>query len=113
MKFFVYGNLKKGFPLHDYMVGSTFVSRHALNGYAMMMLYPTVPMIVKSKDKNDYVLGEIWEVPKHLVPALDSLESGYIKAEIEGMYVYIYEGIPVAYNIREFTMEMTKLERYM
>lgn len=77
---FVYGTLKRGFPNHEYMTGATYI------GDAWTVdAYPLVvggawftPYLIPEKGQGHRVKGEIWDVPEHMMPALDELESVHL-----------------------------------
>jgi len=77
---FVYGTLKTGFPNHHYMRGAT-----CIGGGRTSDAYPLVvggawftPYLLPEKGSGHRVKGEVWDVPEHLMPALDHLESTHL-----------------------------------
>ena len=72
MLIFTYGTLKRGHGNNHYMRGCRFVgdavsteAAYSMNGRGFPFLY----------QGNQYVLGEVWEVPEEAVPAIDRLEG--------------------------------------
>ena len=77
-KVFVFGTLKRGFPLHDEgLRGAT-----CLGAYRTVEPYPLVvagpwyaPMMVDEAGRGRRVRGELYEVSEDELAALDALES--------------------------------------
>jgi len=78
-KLFVYGLLKKGFPLHHFLESSGFVGEGYISGYAMYSLgsYPVVVQLPPGTVNK--VHGEIYNTPIHVLHQLDQLEGAYDK----------------------------------
>jgi gamma-glutamylaminecyclotransferase len=79
-RFFVYGTLKRGFPNHHYMDGATFVAQaRTVDAYPLVVggTWYT-PYLIPEKGHGHRVKGEIWDVPQHMLPALDQLESVHL-----------------------------------
>lgn len=77
---FVYGTLKRGFPNHGYMTGATFVAEaRTVDAYPLVVggMWFT-PYLMPEKGDGHQVKGEIWDVPEHMMPALDELESVHL-----------------------------------
>ncbi|MDN7242577.1 gamma-glutamylcyclotransferase family protein [Planococcus sp. N028] len=73
MKLFVYGSLKKGGKYDCYLEEATLIAEHAVaNGvlYDSGLGYPA--MVLSGAEK---VIGDIYEIPDELWPALDDLEG--------------------------------------
>ena len=89
-KVFVFGTLKRGFPLHDTVLSdSTF-----LGDYKTRQPYPMVvagpwfaPMMFDEPGEGLQVIGELYEVGDGILAALDRLESisepGNLRVPIE------------------------------
>ena len=101
MKVFVYGTLKTSESRNEMLKinGGKYVENYALRGYTIYDLPYGFPCIVESEDKNDYVLGEVWEVDDFTILQLDILENEGImysrtlyKRDGESMYVYKWIG---------------------
>ncbi len=78
-KLFVYGTLKKDFPLHNTLDSADFVGKGYISGYAMYNLgsYPAaVRLPIGTVNK---VHGEIYNVPNDLYPVIDQIEGAYEK----------------------------------
>ena len=93
MKLFVYGSLKKGGKYHSYLEEATLVSDHAV---AQGGLYDTgmgYPAMVLSEPGE--VIGEVYEIPDELWPALDDLE-GYVGTEKMNLFNKLTITIEVA-----------------
>jgi len=92
---FVYGTLKKGFPLHHYMEGAKFEcatqTRHpdydlvAIDGEPVS----PYPAIISGKF---HVTGELYDVPDKILKALEKLEWRYTRTEVllEGVMLPAY-----------------------
>ncbi len=99
-KIFVYGTLKKGFPLHTYLEGANFLGPAYLEGYEMYDL-GWYPGIVPGKGR---VVGELYEVDWHTLLLLDEVEEEgeeyerqklrvkLPSGEEEEAFVYVYKG---------------------
>ena len=77
---FVYGTLKRGFPNHHYMTGATFIAEaRTVDAYPLVVGGTWfTPYLIPEKDEGHRVKGEIWDVPEHMMPALDRLESVHL-----------------------------------
>ncbi len=73
MKFyvFVYGTLKRGFCLHKYLQGATFLGEAYLDGFEMYDL-GSYPGIVSGKGR---VWGEVYAVGPGTLAVLDEIED--------------------------------------
>lgn len=75
---FVFGTLKRGFPLHGLALkDATLVGR-----YRTVSPYPMViagdrfaPMMFDEPGEGRQIDGELYEIPRHLLPTLDGLEG--------------------------------------
>lgn len=93
-KLFVYGTLKKGFRLHNYLGNSKLLGEDTLKGFDIYS-NGTYPMIVRGES---IVKGEVYEVPVSLfVSTLDLIESEYNRVKVNtenfkdvNAYVYKY-----------------------
>lgn len=77
---FVYGTLKRGFPNHRYMAGATYVGDAlTVDAYPLVVggLWFT-PYLIPEKGEGHRVKGELWDVPEHMMPSLDALESVHL-----------------------------------
>jgi len=93
MLVFVYGSLKRGYPLHGILATSTFRGVVPLTGFTLHSAgaFPyMVPCV------NGSVLGELYDVDKHTLARLDRAEQEgtlYVRqaiGEYEGQEVYSY-----------------------
>jgi gamma-glutamylaminecyclotransferase len=77
---FVYGTLKRGFPNHRYMTGATFVAEaRTVDAYPLVVGGTWfTPYLIPEKGEGHRVKGELWDVPEHMMPALDTLESVHL-----------------------------------
>ncbi len=73
MKFrvFVYGTLKRGFPLHRYLAGARFLGEARLEGFEMFDL-GWYPGIVPGEG---VVYGEVYDVGPGTLALLDEIED--------------------------------------
>lgn len=75
---FVFGTLKKGFPLHDkWMAGSAFRGIfRTVRRYPMLVAGPRfAPMMLNEPGYGLHVRGELYAVPEPALAALDEIES--------------------------------------
>jgi gamma-glutamylcyclotransferase (GGCT)/AIG2-like uncharacterized protein YtfP len=82
---FVYGTLRKGFPLHEWMEDQKFVSEATLGGYSLISLGP-YPALVKLDDMENYeVVGELYMVEEGRFEQLRKMEErvGYTTEDVE------------------------------
>lgn len=89
-KVFIYGTLKRGFPLFDKgMAGTSY-----LGDYQTVARYPLYiaqdffgPVMLNQPDTGLQVRGELFDVPEDQLPILDELESvgtpGSFRATLE------------------------------
>lgn len=99
-KVFVYGSLKKGFPLNQYLSRSKFIKNHTTEGrYEMRSIADAYPIIaVGMGGEGKHIKGEVYKVSMADLQRLDSIElsAGYFKKTIEeDMIVYVY---PIVYG---------------
>jgi gamma-glutamylaminecyclotransferase len=87
---FVFGTLKKGFPLHQKgLVGARFLGLYRTReGYPMLIAGPWfAPMMFDEPGAGLRVEGELYEVDDSTIAVLDQLESigkpGNFRVEIE------------------------------
>ena len=74
---FVYGTLKKGFPLHSRLEKGTYICNGSLEGYEMFAVasggYPAI------KKGEGTIHGELYEVDDRTLISLDMVEGeGYL-----------------------------------
>lgn len=69
---FVYGTLKRGFRLHDYMQGAVYLGPGKLKNYRMHRI-SWYPAIVEFPGEE--VFGELFRCPESLLPVLDEVED--------------------------------------
>lgn len=77
---FVYGTLKKGFPLAEWMDGSKYLGQESIEGYSLLSLGPYPALIACTKpdgqpDKNYKVSGELWSMPESTFHQLKRMEE--------------------------------------
>ena len=77
---FVYGTLKRGFPNHRYLAGATFLGNAVMSDAYPLVVGGTwfTPYLIPEKGVGHRVMGEIWDVPEHMMPSLDRLESVHL-----------------------------------
>jgi gamma-glutamylaminecyclotransferase len=90
IKLFVYGTLKRGFPLHAVgLTGQLFVGMYrTVINYPMVVAGPWfTPMMLNEPGRGFRVYGELYEVEISWLPALDAIEhigeAGNFRASIE------------------------------
>lgn len=82
---FVYGTLKRGFPLHEWIASETFVSEARLGGFTLLSLGP-YPALVRTQDDENYeVAGELYEIDQSRFNQLRKMEErvGYRTEDVE------------------------------
>lgn len=77
---FVYGTLKKGFPLNEWMDGSKYLGQESIEGFSLLSLGPYPALIACCKadgqpDKNYKVSGELWSMPDETFQKLRRMEE--------------------------------------
>lgn len=79
-KVFVYGTLKRGFPNHHCMHGAMFLAEAQTADAYPLVVGGTwfTPYLIPEKGQGHRVLGELWDVPEPMMPALDELESTHL-----------------------------------
>ena len=75
MKMFVYGTLKRGFGLANWMKGAKYIGNAKLAGYKMYTNH-NYPAIVKGDSIDDVVSGEVFEVEKDVFESISGMERG-------------------------------------
>jgi gamma-glutamylaminecyclotransferase len=90
MKLFVFGTLKKGFPLHSPALdGAHLVGRYrTLLRFRMLVAGPWfAPMMFPEPGAGHRVLGELYSIEEHHLERIDAVESvgipGNLRIEIE------------------------------
>jgi gamma-glutamylcyclotransferase (GGCT)/AIG2-like uncharacterized protein YtfP len=79
MKIFAYGTLKKGGVLHKHMKGAKFIKTRKIHGYSLYLAPDeTYPLLYYTGDKQDVVVGELWQINEKLKAKLDKYEEGYV-----------------------------------
>ena len=103
---FVYGTLKRGFGLANWMKGAKYIGNAKLAGYKMYT-NRSYPAIVKSSDRNDIVSGEIFNVDKSTFEPISAMEqaAGYGIDEVDVM-----TNEKVLLDIPAFVMRQSQVE---
>ena len=96
---FVYGTLKRSFPLHERgLEGVPFLGEvRTVERFPMVVAGPRFgPMMLNQPGEGLQVNGELYDVPDDRVPRIDELESvgkpGHLRATID---VQLLDGGPV------------------
>ena len=73
---FVYGTLKAGYPLHEYLEHpkTRFLGDGVLKGYDMYS-NGFYPFIVQSDNRSALVHGEVYKIPPRILITLDAVEG--------------------------------------
>jgi len=90
IRLFVYGTLRRSFPLHCLLDNCKYLGDGWLVGYALYGIHG-VPSMVLDKD-GGRVYGEIYEVPEDRLGPLDTIQSSYKRTWIDqlgGVWGYI------------------------
>ena len=101
-KIFVYGTLRKGFGLNNYMDNFKYLGVGKLKGFDMFS-NGYFPMIIKgSGEVVGEVVGEVYEIENGIneIGVLDKIESAYtrtkVRVKLNGVLtdveVYVYNG---------------------
>lgn len=88
---FVYGTLKKGFPLHSFLAEQKFLGAALLKGFRMLDL-GAYPGVVRD-EKAGTIKGELYSVDEVLLRRLDYIEGAYTRqlhVTTEGIWVNVY-----------------------
>lgn len=101
---FVYGTLKRGFPLHDWMAESKFIKEDKLVGYTLINLGPYPAMLSMPGADNFLVNGEVFEMPYDQFVDLKNMEegAGYNTLEVrtqsgEKVYAFVMRTLEPGY----------------
>lgn len=94
-RLFVYGSLKKGFALNQYLSKSKFIKEHTTEGrYEMRSICDAYPIISEGMGgAGKHIKGEIYKVSKQDMKRIDQIElgAGYFKKTIENdLIAYVY-----------------------
>ena len=97
---FVYGTLKRGFPLHDIgLAGATFLGAYrTVEPYPMLIAGPRfAPMMLDQPGRGVRVSGELYEVPLDQLEKLDAIESVGVPGNERGRVLIepLYGGAPI------------------
>lgn len=86
---FVYGTLKKGYGNNRFMSSAKFLGKAtSINRWQLIgedAPFPYLLGIAPANKPGHYIVGEVYEVPPHAIPAIDALEgvpTHYRKASI-------------------------------
>ena len=89
VKVFVFGTLKRGFPLHHGMAGAKFLGEYqTVERFPMFVAGPWfAPMMMNEPGVGLHVLGELYDVDDAQLACLDGIESigrpGNLRMSIE------------------------------
>ena len=74
---FVYGTLKKGFPLHRAMLGARYLGPHqTADCHPMFVAGPRfAPMMLNEPGEGRHVRGELYQIDSQELASLDKIES--------------------------------------
>lgn len=89
---FVYGSLKKGFPLHYALDKANFVGPASMKNFKMYSL-GAFPCIVRDDKGGGTITGEIYLVGPDTLVRLDWIEGGYkrdLYPTTDGRWVGVY-----------------------
>src|SRR5947199_722720 len=77
MKVFVFGTLKRGFPLHHGMTGALFLGRYqTVRPFPMFVAGPWfAPMMMNEPGVGHHVIGELYDADEVQLARLDAMES--------------------------------------
>lgn len=87
-KLFVYGQLRKGQPLAEYMEHATFISNYKIYNFSVTEYSPTARFL--EKDIGGEAVGELYLINDNIKKVLDDIEGVFKFTEIEpNLYAYI------------------------
>lgn len=89
-KIFVYGTLKKGKHNHSIIKGSKLIGNGVIRGYKLYHTPYGFPAIFKCDDKNEIVVGEIYEVTEEVARDVDMLEGYFSPNNPRNLYEKMY-----------------------
>lgn len=73
---FIYGTLKRGFPLHQHLARQTFISDVKMTGYRMFTHSKLwYPVLTRDESCGLEIEGELWEVTESCLAKLDQVEG--------------------------------------
>ena len=77
MRLFVFGTLKRGFPLHHGLSGARYFGEYrTVERFPMLIAGPWfAPMMLNEPGIGHQVLGELYEVDEASLACIDSMES--------------------------------------
>lgn len=106
---FVYGSLMKGQHAHHYLKDAIYLGDYRLPDFVMydMVSYPSI-----QQGKGESVVGEVYQISKDLLPAIDRYEGegSYYKREKvkvynseyrRSAYVYVFNNAIIGEPVRE------------
>lgn len=86
---FVYGTLKRGFPLHEWVEDQKFITNCIVDGYTLLSLgaYPAL-VKVNGTDGDYSVAGELWMMDPVRFSQLRKMEErvGYVTEDVKVLY---------------------------
>ena len=84
VRVFVYGTLKRGHRLSDWMANSAYVAKATCYGCVLTSMGPYPALIYTGLD-NQGVKGEVWDMPERDYGALAAMESsvGYDAVDMQ------------------------------
>ena len=82
-KIFVYGTLKRNFNNHYHLEMSKRINVGYIKGFKMFGFKNNFPFIVKTKEKNKKIFGEIYEVDEYYWDEIKRLEKDYIISKVK------------------------------
>jgi gamma-glutamylcyclotransferase (GGCT)/AIG2-like uncharacterized protein YtfP len=88
---FVYGTLKRGEPGHELMSGAEFIAT-VMKTNLKWIRDADYPSCIETDDATDFVVGEIWSVPKADLPLLNDYEGDNYKLVLlrkSNLYAYL------------------------
>lgn len=102
VKIFAYGTLRKGSKGHRFLQSATLLAENQkLKGFRM---YDNgfYPFVIPVENQEEYIVGEIYEIPEEALPQLDHYEgvpSLYKRTylESEGVHLYISQATDLDY----------------
>lgn len=103
VKLFVYGTLKRGGRLNNWMRDQNFICNATTVPQYRLHTVGGFPGLVENKDDGESIHGELWEVSEDFLPTLDQVEAvgsglfGRGEVELsspgkEKVVTYLYKG---------------------
>jgi len=75
MKLYVYGTLRKGFRLNEYLGNATFLKKVTLKGFKMYDNGGSFPYVVHVPNSSATIVAELYEIDEKILEVCDRIEG--------------------------------------